>query len=149
MPDQTTAIVFRPPTLADLDAVVALIVACSQAIRGTADAANERRVLRGDWEREDIDLATDAWLATLPGGEIVGYALVFDLRMAEAATCDSYVHPAHRDRGIGTPLIRLATERLMREATSLPSQQTVIYGSTSTATTTLPAGCSKRRSSQP
>ena len=97
------AIEIRHPTTDDLDGVVALIVAYDQAIGGTADAANERRVVLGDWEGEEMNLATDAWVAVLPGGQIVGYEVIFDLRSPEAATCDGYVHPAQRGRGSCAP----------------------------------------------
>jgi GNAT superfamily N-acetyltransferase len=133
MPDDLASMLFRPPTMADLDAVVALIVAYEQVLRGTADEANERRIVHSDWEHEDVHLATDAWVATLPDGQIVGYAIVFDLRSPEAASGDVYEHPAHRDEGIGTRLIGLALERLEREAPLLPNHQAVrlrisIYG---------------------
>jgi mycothiol synthase len=133
MSDIAPEIHIRPPTLADLDAVVALIVAYEQAIRGTADEANERRVVLGDWEHDDVDLSTDAWVAVLPDGQIVGYAIVFDLRSPEAAACDGYVLPAYQARGVWTRLVRLAVERLERESPSLPEHQAVrlrisIYG---------------------
>ena len=110
-------IIFRPPRLDDLHAVVALVNACSVAEGGTPDETPE--ILRADWETIGFDLATDAWVAVTPEGRLVGYEQV---EIGDGGPCelDGYVHPAFVGRGIGTDLLRLAEARALAAIGSEP-----------------------------
>jgi len=105
-------VIIRAPTLDDAEAVVALINACSIAQGGADDFTLP--ALGGDWGEPGFTLATDAWVATGPDGQLLGYEQI-DLDPAgQAHEIDGYVHPEHQGRGIGTRLLRLA-ERRARE----------------------------------
>ncbi|MBC8077177.1 MAG: GNAT family N-acetyltransferase [Chloroflexales bacterium] len=116
----------RPATLADLEPVARLIVACDEAITGESSYEDELDSLRSDWTRyADTILATDSWVVLTPDDQIVGYELAFDLESPEAASCDGYVHPAHTERGIGTQLLRLAVSRVRAATAGLAPGQPV------------------------
>jgi GNAT superfamily N-acetyltransferase len=65
-------VTLRRPVWADVEAVVALQNRCDIAQTGEADSNIED--LQHDWK--EIDLTQDAWVAFLPGGELVGYTSV-------------------------------------------------------------------------
>jgi mycothiol synthase len=101
--------IIRAPTPDDAAAVVDLINACSIAQGGADDFTLP--ALRGDWDDPAFSLATDAWVAVGPGGQLLGYEQI-DLDPAgQAHEIDGYVHPQHEGHSIGTRLLRLAEQR--------------------------------------
>lgn len=122
----------RPPARADAPGLVELINMCSVAEGGQPDFTLAG--LLEDWDDPNFALATDAWVAEGPGGNLLGYEQVFLNATGMAHELDGYVHPAHRGRGIGTRLLRLAERRVAAaparapihgtiEADNMPAQQ--------------------------
>ena len=96
----------RRPTMADLPAALAMIVASDLADYGEPNYTEEE--LRDSWE--EVDLATESWLIHSPDRELAGY-LGTRLHGQERVEVEGYVHPAHRGQGVGTTLIRLSEIR--------------------------------------
>jgi GNAT superfamily N-acetyltransferase len=109
----------RPPVLADLEAVTALMAACDAVEAGLIDPTEDE--LRSSWQSAGISLKTDAWVITNKERCIVGYA---DVRRGEGGqlTFALRVHPNYRGRGIGTLLIWLVEERARQIARELPME---------------------------
>ncbi|MDP9382190.1 MAG: GNAT family N-acetyltransferase [Chloroflexota bacterium] len=97
----------RPATRDDLDAVIELLIACDVAEYGEPDTSHED--LLADWE--DLDLATDTWIAIAPDGEFAAYADVIQGNNHTEIGEFVQVHPGHYGRGLGTCLLRLAEAR--------------------------------------
>jgi mycothiol synthase len=93
----------RPPTAADAEAVLGLIVARDLADLGVPDYALAD--LRQEWELDEVDLARDAVVVEDEDGALLAYALV----RREGAQV--IVPPQHTGRGIGSTLLRWAQER--------------------------------------
>ncbi len=111
-------IAVRAPQRADLSAVVDLINAASLAEGGAPDMTPA--LVLADWEGPNFDLAADAWLALDARGSVLGYETLFYTPGAAYAEIDGYVHPAHKGRGIGTRLLRLAEARARALAGAAP-----------------------------
>lgn len=124
-------LILRAPTLDDAQAVADLIAAIDIDLTGEADiSVNE---INDEWNDSNLNLATDAWVVTTPDGEVVGYEIVSDGRHGGRINADGYVHPAHRGRGIGTTMIRLAETRARQFIAEYPDDvrvclQAGIYG---------------------
>jgi len=90
---------FRAPMPDDLDAVGDVVAADQR--EGAEEPVLDTEFVRQVWSRPDFDLAADAWVVTNGTGAIVAYGQV---RREEPDIVGSWgaVHPAHRDRGIGT-----------------------------------------------
>lgn len=104
------ALATRPPTEADFDAVLALIVACDVADYGAPDYTAED--LRDDWR--GLDLATDVRLI-LAGEAVVGCGGEGNRDRARRGGV-VYTHPRHHGRGIGTVLTRFVEARAREKA---------------------------------
>jgi len=100
---------FRAPTPDDAEAVVELINICSVAQGGAADFTLP--ALRGDWDDPGFTLASDAWVAVGPDGQLIGYEQIEVDPDGQGHEIDGYVHPDHEGHGIGTQLLRLAEQR--------------------------------------
>jgi mycothiol synthase len=109
MPNSTPSYSIRPASLDDLNAVVALVNDCSIAEGGTPDETPQN--LLADWNTPGFTLASDAWIAMSPDGQIAGYEQVEFGDEGAAFELDGYVHPNFTGQGIGTALLRLAEER--------------------------------------
>jgi len=98
----------RPPALADVKAVTALMIACDLAESGVADPTEED--VRNSWQAAGFNLRTDAWVIITNRGQIVGYA---EVRRSGEQQLTSLlrVHPDYLGRGIGTLLVWLTEER--------------------------------------
>jgi len=103
-----TNLVARSPKMKDLEAVTELLVTCEIAEHGTSDYTVDD--LRSEWQRPSFNLETDAWVVLTAKGQTVGYAAVWH-KEHEQIYMSSRVHPAYRNRGIGTLLVRLAEQR--------------------------------------
>jgi GNAT superfamily N-acetyltransferase len=91
----------RPPKVADLAAVAAVLVADQRENGG--EAALDAHFIRQQWSRPGFDLATDAWVVTSAADGVVAYGQV---RREEPEVVGSWgvVHPNHRGLGIGSAL---------------------------------------------
>ncbi len=101
-------LVARTPQTDDLSTISDLIVACENAGYGEADSVLGD--LLSHWQQADFHLANDAWVIVTTRGQIVGFACIWHNAHAQLST---YVctHPAYRQRGIGTVLLRLVEVR--------------------------------------
>jgi mycothiol synthase len=90
----------RPPAPEDAVAVAGLMAACVRA-DGGAEGTSVEHVL-DDWH--EIDLRGEAVLVLGPDGYVAGYADVVN-RAFVSLTVYGYVHPEHREMGIGAWLV--------------------------------------------
>jgi mycothiol synthase len=95
----------RPPTLADADAVGALVAAYDRAHGCEPDMSADD--LREEWAH--LDLERDAWLLEADG-RLAGYGCIYG-RGTERLTTDGYTHPELRGRGVGGAILQLAEAR--------------------------------------
>jgi mycothiol synthase len=105
-PRLPTPFTARPPTLADLDDVVAVMRANEHEMTG--EALTSLTDVRSDWARPSFDLATDALLVE-DDGRAVGYA------EQSAGRAWVAVHPDARGRGIGTALLAWTEAHTIRQ----------------------------------
>lgn len=102
----------RPPTRADVRAIVELAVACDVAEYGAPDFSEED--LLADWGAPRFTLARDAWVIESPAGRLSGYGDLWDREPGREFRAAIYVHPG--DWGIGTgPRLLAAAEARTRE----------------------------------
>ncbi|HEV2236749.1 MAG TPA: GNAT family N-acetyltransferase [Ktedonobacterales bacterium] len=99
--------IIRPPSEADVSAIIALMRACDIADTGQADTY-ETADLLDDWA--GLALATDAWVVVAGDGTLAAYGTVM-VHGPSRIFADGYVHPDHRGRGIGNALIDLTEAR--------------------------------------
>jgi mycothiol synthase len=92
----------RPPTAADAEAVLELIVARDVADLGVPDYTLAD--LREEWQLNEIDLSRDAVVVEDEDGSLLAYALV------RSVGAQVIVPPAQTGRGIGSALLRWAEE---------------------------------------
>ena len=107
----------RPPTEADIPAILGIMTAGDIALTGEADAWSEDDI-RDEWR--GLELERDAWVAQSLDGALVGYATVTD-RGPGRIVADGYVHPAHTGQGIGATLVRLTEARARELAPNAPA----------------------------
>jgi mycothiol synthase len=96
----------RHPTLDDLGAALAVIVAADLAESG--ETRTDKSDLRAEWA--GADLARDAWLVEDPLGRVVGYAMLSS-RAGVQLIGDVYLHPDHHERGVGSAITRTIEAR--------------------------------------
>ena len=83
---------------------------------GQQDMTPERVAI--EWQREDFDLQTDAWLVLAPDGRVAGYEEVMQEATDAPMRIDGCVHPDHVGRGIGTYLVHQAEVQALRKTGS-------------------------------
>ena len=110
--------VLRPPTMADVPGVVALLNANWRKLQGPEPFTEEE--VRGDWSEPGFDLATEARLITTSAGQIVAHIdfvcrTPFVRGMVWART-----HPDYGDLGFGTRLTRWGEEAVRAKMGAAP-----------------------------
>jgi mycothiol synthase len=108
----------RAPTMDEVQAVAAMIIACDVADYGSPDYTVE--VLRTDWGRLGFSVVRDAWVVVAPGGQIVGYAEAVSHNAGAEIRGNGYVHPEHSGLGIGTFLIHRIEARARQRIPEAP-----------------------------
>ena len=93
----------RPPTDADAEAVLELIVARDMADLGVPDYTLGD--LRQEWALDEVDRSRDAVVVEDEDGALVAYAIV------RSIGAQVIIPPRHTGRGIGSTLLRWAEER--------------------------------------
>jgi mycothiol synthase len=109
----------RAATLEDVPAVVAVGQACDLEDFGEVDM--HEAFMLDDWRRPRFDASTDTWVVTEPGGEIVAFAYTWDEEPFTLFDSAGWVHPRHRDLGIGTTLVFAVERRAVRDAARVPA----------------------------
>src|SRR5512143_136657 len=92
----------RAPTDDDLDGAAAVLIA--DQLDDVGEVVLDADFLRNRWRRAGFDPARDAWVVVDRGGTVVAFA---QATHDEPGVVESLgiVHPAHRGRGIGSPLL--------------------------------------------
>ncbi|HEY7832885.1 MAG TPA: GNAT family N-acetyltransferase [Ktedonobacterales bacterium] len=103
----TTGYTVHHPTPDDIPAILELLYAFDLAETGEADAYDTQDILN-DWA--DLDPVRDAWVVFAPDGLLCGYGTVTIHEYGRIFE-DGYVHPLHRERGIGATLLALMERR--------------------------------------
>lgn len=112
----------RTPQVQDFAALCELVRLCEHSEGSKADHILED--LLAEWRRPDFHLADDAWVIVTTSGQIVGFACVWHEEHARLSTflC---VHPAYRQRGIGTLLLRMVEMRARQHMRLASAEQRV------------------------
>lgn len=118
----------RPATMADAEAVVALINAYSQSMVGQNSTNAEK--LRLAWGVPGFDMTTDTRMVLMPDGQLVGYMEVQDTHALHVRMrCWGCVHPNYRMKGIGSHLVEWAEARALRFVPEAPEGVLVVLQS--------------------
>ncbi len=88
-----TGFTARPATLDDLQAVVDVMNAVTQADVGKSDTTPF--TVRRYWEGGDLNLATDTLLIFAPDGQAAGFAQFMEETPPTPYDVDTWVHPAY------------------------------------------------------
>jgi mycothiol synthase len=105
MPPMDARLTTRPPRSNEAQAITDLIVACDVAEFGQPDF--ELDDLLTDWHMPGFDLVRDA-VVVADGDRIVAYA-----SFVRGDYVDVYVHPEHRNAGIGKALLEWSERRAL------------------------------------
>jgi GNAT superfamily N-acetyltransferase len=101
----------RAPQMNDAAAVADLLASCDNP-EAIPSRYTQESVL-ADWQRPGFALESGAWMITTKSGQVAGYADVW-LHEGSHIAMRIQVHPEHRQRGIGTLLLRLAEDQARR-----------------------------------
>jgi mycothiol synthase len=121
LPENFTA---RPATMDDLQAVAALYNACS--MKETGKLTVEESDLRTDWNMPTINLETDTRGVFAPGGELAGYANVWDCTPHVRLWTSVDVHPRYEGHLVGTYLRQWVDERARQAVAKAPPDARVV-----------------------
>ncbi len=113
----------RPVKMGDIEAVVELVNVCSVELIG--EPRWETRQLRTYWESESRDVGTDLQIVFAPGGQLVGYADVWNVEPYVQPRGWVNVHPDYKGRGIGSYLAQWVEERARQTAYEAPEDARV------------------------
>ncbi len=125
----------RAPQLTDGAAIAALVNA--EAMNDGARQDTGIDDVTNDWDHEGIDPAQDAWVVCASDGEIVGYEIILNARSDGHFSIDGYVHPAYKNLGIGTHLLRLIEARVRQRINDSPEPAHVTLVANTFGTNTL------------
>ena len=95
----------RPAQWADVNAVAQLIYDVCEADGDTTVAITPEE-LKHEWESEDFNLESDAFVVETSDGRIVGFEEFANENAHYKLHADGYVHPNFKGLGIGTSLLR-------------------------------------------
>jgi mycothiol synthase len=102
----------------DLDAVLALQIACDVDEHGESDETREE--IAAQWAQHGFDLGTDTWVAADCHEEIVAHAWVEERRRGRDVEADVLVHPAWRTSDVARELLVCAGRRAPQQVASAP-----------------------------
>jgi len=108
----------RPPTPADVPAILDVIHACDIATIGYPDYTEDD--VRDDLADPRLDTERDAWLAVGPGGRADGWAWIVDRNGSELLEADVYVRPDAPDA-----LGRFLVDRIVDRAGEIAARNAV------------------------
>ena len=114
--------VLRAPTMDDLPAVAALVIASD--IEEFGEPLYSEEELRVEWE--DFDLAADARVVTVDQGHLAGYGTVGARGNHVRLDVEVYVHPGHTGRGVGTTLVHWTEARAREHVPLAPEGARVV-----------------------
>ncbi len=99
LPEEYT---FRYARDQDAEAVITLMDAFEAAF-GAPHTGFSADDVRASWA--DLDMARDTWVVVAPDDTLAAYGEVNNFGAGKLVS-DGYIHPSHRDKGIGTWLVR-------------------------------------------
>jgi len=99
----------RPATLADVSEVVALMNLSSQALLGVD--GNTVDEWATEWQTPGFELSANTRVVVAPGGELAGYANLWDNAPHVQFEQLGRVHPNHTGRGVGSYLLAWVEQR--------------------------------------
>jgi mycothiol synthase len=99
----------RPAIFDDLDEVVRLMNAVTQAAAGRSD--NTVFTVGRYWKGGDVKLEIDTLLIRAPDGRLAGFAQFMEEKQPAPCDADSWVHPAFADGPVGEALLRWIDRR--------------------------------------
>lgn len=107
--------VLRPASYGDLQAITDVINATEISERGEANSNPDELI--SSWERPRFNLDKDAWVVVTNTDPqlVAGYEEVWNRKGFQHFMGDGYVHPSHRNLGIGTALIRRMEARVREQ----------------------------------
>jgi mycothiol synthase len=99
----------RPPTMADLEAVVELMNASTLADIGLVNFSLES--VGRYWQAGELNLETDARLIFAPNGQLAGFAQFMEETPPTPCDVDTWVQPGFVAQGVGEALLHWIDER--------------------------------------
>jgi mycothiol synthase len=122
-----TTITLRAPTMNDLTAVAEMISASYKVDEGYGFVTIDE--MRDEWTTPGFVLERDSRIIESPDGKIAGYIYVLDNQTHHVRpTVWGRVHPDHREKGIGTCLLRWAEERARQCMDQAPPNARITLG---------------------
>ena len=109
----------RPPTMADLEAVVELMNAATLADIGLVNFSLES--VGRYWQGGDLNLETDARLIFAPNGQLAGFAQFMEEPPPTPYDVDTWVRPDFVTQGVGEALLDWIDERAQQALTRAPA----------------------------
>lgn len=107
----------RAPTREDLAVILSIYNSFDIPRYGQPNQSLES--ILSIWNRQGFRLETDAWMVIAPAGQAIGYVHVWSDDQMHFVT-NGGVHPAYRQQGIGTALLRLASVRVCERVPHAP-----------------------------
>ncbi len=108
----TTPTALRPATLDDVDALTAMLDACTRAY---VDRGSDAGSTRARLTTPGCELATDSFIAEGAAGDVLGFGQAWTTPGDEVKTF-TRVHPDARGRGLGTMLLDAVLAAARRKA---------------------------------
>lgn len=109
----------RPATPGDLQTVVDMMNAVTQADAGKSD--HTPFLVGRYWDSGDVNLDTDTLLIFAPAGQAVGFAQFIEETPPTPYDADSWVHPAFVETGVGEALLQWIDQRAQQALINAPA----------------------------